>query len=135
MNHHKKKTATTDPSYRGGCHCGLVVWEINVDPRDATVLDCNCSICRKKGFLHLIVEPQDFRLLSGEEDLREYRFNTGEAVHKFCKNCGIHSFYIPRSHPDKIDVNARCIDAISPDELSIESFDGANWEENVEDIQ
>lgn len=120
---------------RGGCHCGEVVWEIDVDPRAEEILDCNCSICTQKGFLHLIVEPEKFRLLAGEENLREYRFNTGQAVHKFCEICGVHSFYIPRSHPDKIDVNIRCIEGISIDELSVEPFDGANWEENVEAIQ
>ncbi len=121
--------------FRGGCHCGRVVWEIDVDPRMETVLDCNCSICRDKGFLHLIVAPEDFRLLQGEDDLREYRFNTGTAVHKFCATCGIHSFYVPRSHPDKIDVNARCIDGVDIAELTVERFDGTDWEENVAEIQ
>ena len=99
------------------------------------MLDCNCSICRKKGFLHLIVDPERFRLLQGEEALKEYRFNTGEAVHKFCKHCGIHSFYTPRSHPDKVDVNARCIEGLDLSQLTVEPFDGANWEENVETIR
>lgn len=121
--------------FQGGCHCGQVLWEIDVDPRAETVLDCNCSICRKKGFLHLIVEPEDFRLIKGERHLEEYRFNTGKAAHKFCTACGIHSFYVPRSHPDKIDVNVRCIDGVDLAELSIEPFDGARWEENVDDIR
>lgn len=121
--------------FRGGCHCGRVLWEIDIDPRTEKVLDCNCSICRKKGFLHLIVDPSNFRLLAGHDALVEYRFNTGEALHKFCETCGIHSFYVPRSHPDKIDVNARCIQDLSLDQLSIETFDGANWEENVEEIR
>ena len=120
---------------RGGCHCGAVVWEIDVDPRTETILDCNCSICQAKGFLHLIVAPESFRLLKGKEALKEYRFNTGQAVHRFCTTCGVHSHYIPRSHPDKVDVNVRCIPGLPMDELTIEPFDGKNWEENVDEIQ
>ncbi len=121
--------------FRGGCHCGRVVWEIDVDPRQETVLDCNCSICAKKGFLHLIVAPEKFRLLEGEEMLREYRFNTGQAVHRFCGECGVHSFYTPRSHPDQVDVNVRCVQGLSLAELTIEPFDGQNWEDRVDEIR
>ena len=121
--------------FRGGCHCGRVVWEIDVDPRSRRVLDCNCSICRKKGFLHLIVKPEEFRLICGEEVLREYRFNTETAVHRFCGCCGVHSFYTPRSHPDQVDVNVRCIRGVALEELTVERFDGENWEERVEEIR
>lgn len=126
---------TESQTHRGGCHCGRIRWEVDADLHSTRILDCNCSICTKKGFLHLIVEPEDFRLLSGTGDLQEYRFNTGRAVHKFCAHCGIHSFYTPRSHPDMVDVNVRCIDDVDVDELEIESFDGQNWEDNVDDIQ
>lgn len=121
--------------FQGGCHCGHILWEIDVDPRAETVLSCNCSICRKNGFLHLIVEPDDFRLLKGQDSLREYHFNTETAVHKFCTTCGIQSFYVPRSHPDKIDVNVRCIDDIALPELTIEPFDGARWEDHIDEIR
>ena len=76
------------------------------------VTDCNCSICTKKGILHLIVPPERFELISGKDDLTTYQFNTRTAKHTFCKHCGIHPFYVPRSDPDKIDVNARCLDDI-----------------------
>lgn len=121
--------------FQGGCHCGAVVWEIDVDPRQGKVLDCNCSICRKKGFLHLIVAPEHFRLLHGAESLQDYRFNTGAALHRFCKHCGVHSFYTPRSHPDQIDVNLRCIPDLPLEELTIEPFDGQNWEHHIEEIR
>jgi hypothetical protein len=94
----------------------------------AWVVDCNCSICRKKGILHLIVPPEQFELLSGKDDLTTYQFNTNTAKHTFCKHCGIHPFYVPRSDPDKIDVNARCLDGVDPAELSPQPFDGKNWE-------
>ncbi len=120
---------------QGGCHCGEVVWEIDVDPRTETILDCNCSICQSKGFLHLIVAPESFRLIRGNEALKEYRFNTEQAVHRFCTTCGVHSFYTPRSHPDKVDVNVRCIPDLPLEELNIEPFDGKNWEQNVDEIR
>ncbi|HEX4351394.1 MAG TPA: GFA family protein [Polyangiales bacterium] len=71
---------------------------------------CNCSICAKKGFIHFIVAPDDFELIRGASALSEYRFNTGVAVHKFCRFCGVHPFYTPRSDPDKVDVNVRCLE-------------------------
>jgi hypothetical protein len=91
--------------------------------------ECNCSICIKKGFIHLIVPPEDFELLSGQAEVASYRFNTGTARHHFCRTCGIHSYYVPRSDPDKIDVNARCLDGVDPRTLRPAPFDGRNWEE------
>ena len=71
---------------------------------------------------------EQFELLSGADELATYRFNTGTAQHMFCTTCGMHPFYIPRSDPDKIDVNVRCIDDIDLTALSPKSFDGRNWE-------
>lgn len=122
-------------TYTGSCHCGAVAFEVTADIDDTTILDCNCSICRRKGFLHLIVESSQFEMLDGEDQLREYRFNTGQARHLFCSECGIHPFYIPRSHPDKVDVNLRCLPAIDLDGLEIERFDGQNWEDSVDNIR
>jgi len=108
--------------HRGGCHCRRVRFEVDA-PADIEALDCNCSICRMTGFLHLIVPAARFRLLSGEEALTEYTFNTGAAKHRFCKVCGVKSFYIPRSHPDGVDVNVRCLDAGTIASLKIVPFD------------
>jgi hypothetical protein len=85
-------------------------------------------MCTKKGILHLIVPPERFELLSGKDDLTTYVFNTGVAKHTFCRHCGIHPFYVPRSHPDKIDVNVRCIDDIDLAVIAPTPFDGRNWE-------
>lgn len=120
----------TDPSlriYRGGCHCGAVRFEIEA-PSRVTVQDCNCSLCAATGFLHLIVPATRFRLLSGSDQLTEYRFNTGVARHLFCKVCGIKSFYVPRSNPDGYSVNLRCLDRNQFEAVTIEPFDGQNWE-------
>lgn len=125
--------STGSDLYEGGCHCGAIRFRLRVATRKA--IDCNCSICRKKGFLHLIVPAEEFTLLSGEESLSTYTFNTGIARHYFCRVCGIHSFYRPRSHPDGIDVNLRCLDGDVLSDFTIEFFDGANWEENIEKIR
>ena len=114
----------------GGCHCGRVRFRVLADLDRVT--QCNCSVCTKKGFLHLIVPPEDFTLLRGEEDLATYEFNTRTAKHKFCRICGIHAFYVPRSDPDKIDVNVRCLDDIDLAAISPKSFDGRNWEASMQ---
>ena len=113
-------------TYEGGCHCGRIRFRVTADL--ARVSECNCSICTKKGILHLIVAPEHFELLSGQDELTTYRFNTGIARHTFCRVCGIHPFYVPRSDPDKIDVNARCLDGIDVAALKPQTFDGRNWE-------
>jgi hypothetical protein len=110
----------------GSCHCGRVRFRVTADLSHVT--ECNCSICSKKGFLHLIVPPERFELLSGKEALTTYRFNTGVARHTFCSICGMHPFYVPRSDPDKIDVNVRCLDGIDLSKIKPDSFDGKNWE-------
>ena len=116
---------TPDVVHRGGCHCARVRFEV-LAPSDIEALDCNCSICRMTGFLHLIVPASRFRLLSGEDALAEYTFNTGAARHRFCRHCGIKSFYIPRSHPDGVDVNVRCLDAGSVASMQVTVFDDAD---------
>lgn len=119
--------------YKGGCHCGAVAYELEA-PEHVVVQDCNCSICSKSGFLHLIVPKSQFRLLRGEEQLTTYTFDSGEAKHLFCKICGIKSFYIPRSNPDGIDVNVRCLNP-QPAQIDIEPFDGINWEQNAHKLK
>ncbi len=114
-------------THRGGCHCGRVRFEVRA-PARIRVSDCNCSICSKAGFLHLIVRAEHFKLLSGEEVLTTYTFNTGTAQHRFCSVCGIKSFYVPRSHPDGFSVNARCLDAGTVEEMTVAPFNGQEWE-------
>ena len=114
-------------TYRGGCHCGRVRFEVEAPPR-LEVLDCNCSMCSKTAYLHLIVAKAQFRLVMGADTLTDYRFNTGAARHLFCSVCGIKSYYVPRSHPDGYSVNARCLDDIALLELVVTPFDGRHWE-------
>ena len=113
--------------HNGGCHCGRVRFEV-IAPARLQVTDCNCSICSRCGYLHLIVPKSRFKLVSGAESLTEYQFNTGTAKHLFCTVCGIKSFYVPRSHPDGYSVNARCLDEGTVEAMSVTPTDGKNWE-------
>lgn len=113
--------------HAGGCHCGRVRFEVEA-PARIEVAECNCSICSKVGYLHLIVPADRFRLLEGREALTTYTFNTGIAQHYFCKHCGVKSFYIPRSHPDGVSVNARCLEGDTIESMSVRPFDGRHWE-------
>lgn len=118
-----------EKEYTGACHCGKVRFRARGDLLESTL--CNCSICVKKGFLHLIVPLSAFELLTGREELVSYRFNTGVAEHKFCRTCGIHPFYTPRSDPDKVDVNVRCLDDVDLSALEPQLFDGKHWKEAI----
>ncbi|MGB2926258.1 MAG: GFA family protein [Limnothrix sp.] len=118
--------------YQGGCHCGAVRFQVLI--KEQKTVDCNCSVCMKKGFLHVMVPKADFTLLKGRDFLTTYTFNTHQARHTFCRVCGIHAFYYPRSHPDGVDINLRCLDDDVLDQFEIESFDGQNWEDNISQI-
>ncbi len=118
-------------THTGGCHCGRVRFRVTA-PERLEVSDCNCSICHKMGYLHLIVPRSRFELTAGEDDLTTYTFNTETAKHYFCAVCGVKPFYVPRSHPDGYSVNARCLDPETVKGMRIIPFDGANWEANVE---
>ena len=117
-------------SHEGGCHCGAVRFRVTTADR-VTVQRCNCSICLRCGFVHLIVPGERFELLQGGDDLTDYRFNTGTARHLFCSHCGIKSFYVPRSNPDGYSINFHCIDEPRFKEVTWEDFDGQNWEQHA----
>jgi len=110
---------------RGGCHCQAVRFEAEVPEPPVPALDCNCSVCRMTGYLHVNVPHAQFELVSGGDALVSYRFGTGTAEHLFCRHCGVKSFYQPRSHPDCWSVNANCLDQAV--ELDVEKFDGRHW--------
>ena len=112
----------------GGCHCGAIRFEV-LAPDEIEAKDCNCSICRMTGFLHLIVESERFRLPAGADAIVTYSFNTGTAQHRFCSVCGIKSFYVPRFKPDGYSVNVRCLDDGQMRVKAIGLFDGQHWED------
>lgn len=122
---------TARRSYEGSCHCGRIRFRVEATLDSLTA--CNCTICGMKGFLHLIVPPEKFQLLAGQDDLTTYQFGTGTAKHTFCRICGVHPFYVPRSDPDKIDVNARCLADVDLSNVTLEQFDGRHWEQALRD--
>lgn len=115
--------------FEGSCHCQAVKFSIEA-PDTIEVERCNCSICKKSGYLHLIIPKRDFILHTAKEELSVYTFNTGIAKHYFCNTCGIKPFYIPRSNPDGMDINVNCLDT-RPKNINIVEFDGQNWEDNA----
>jgi len=121
-------------THRGGCHCGRVRFEV-IAPAKIEVSDCNCSICSKAGYLHLVVPAERFKLVAGADVLSTYTWNTGTAKHHFCSVCGVKSFYVPRSHPDGYSVNARCLDDFDAARCRIRPFDGAHWEQHVGELE
>ena len=129
MEEHAPSTAHV--THRGGCHCGAVAFEVDA-PAVIEALDCHCSICRMTGFRHLIVPRSRFRLLRGEDSLIDYRFGTGVALHRFCRKCGVKGFYVPRSHPDGVDVNVRCLDPAKIADTHVSLFDDNDRERSTQ---
>jgi hypothetical protein len=121
-------------THAGGCHCGKVRFEVDA-PAELEAHLCNCSICSMTSYLHLIVPAGRFRLLQGEEDLGTYTFNTKVAQHRFCTHCGIKSFYIPRSNPDGVSVNVRCLEPDTIAMVRVTDFDGQNWEKHADELK
>jgi hypothetical protein len=119
--------------HSGGCHCGRVRFEVEA-PAEIEAKLCNCSICSMTAYLHLIVPRDRFTLLAGEEDLTTYTFNTGVAQHRFCRACGIKSFYVPRSNPDGISVNVRCLQPDTIASVRVTTFDGRDWEAHAHEL-
>lgn len=115
--------------YQGSCHCGAIRFEVEA-PETIEADKCNCSICAKSGYLHLIVPGRAFTLLAGAESITTYTFNSGIAKHTFCQVCGVKPFYTPRSNPDGIDVNLNCLDT-KPKVINVTEFDGSEWEKHA----
>jgi hypothetical protein len=113
--------------HSGSCHCQAMRIEVEA-PADIEAYECNCSMCRRTGYLHLIVPASRFRLVSGADVQTCYTFNTGTAKHFFCRICGTRPYYVPRSNPDGFSVNVRCLDPSAIRSLRVLPFDGEHWE-------
>jgi hypothetical protein len=114
-------------THKGSCHCGRVTFEVDGDIKGA--MECNCSICRRKGALWHAAKDDQLRILSGEADLGVYQFNTMQAKHYFCRQCGVSPLSHPRIDPSLWVVNLRCVDGVDLATLPVQKFDGEHWEE------
>jgi hypothetical protein len=125
----KNKTKCTKIDLYGGCHCGKVRFKFKAH-NHLTVWTCTCSICVMKRNDHIIIPNTDFSLLTNPSFISEYRFNSKKAIHKFCKVCGVQSFYVPRSNQDGVGITKTCIEESSMLACTFESkvFDGKDWE-------
>ncbi|HVB78329.1 MAG TPA: GFA family protein [Candidatus Binataceae bacterium] len=105
--------------YSGGCHCGRNKFEVEGDLKK--VMDCNCSICTMRGYLHWGVLSQKLQLITPESNLATYTFKSGMVKHHFCPICGCAPLV---SSPDGVYVNARCLEGVDLTTLKVEPFDG-----------
>lgn len=113
-------------TYHGGCHCGAVRYQVELEL--GTVTACNCSICSKTGTLLTFAPAAAFTLEQGEDVLRDYQFGKHTIHHMFCSTCGIRSF-AHGTGPDGATmyaINVRCLDGVDADSLPAERFDGAS---------
>jgi hypothetical protein len=110
--------------YRGGCHCGRIAFEVEGDI--ARVIECNCSICTKRGYLLWFVPRAELRLATPEAELATYTFRTGRIRHHFCPSCGCAPFGVgtDQSGAARAAVNVRCLEGVDPSTLTIVPFDG-----------
>ncbi len=103
----------------GGCHCGAVRFTATADISKA--VECNCTICEKKGSLLSFISAEDFALVSGEDALTDYLFNKKTITHRFCSTCGVESF---AQSADGVMINLRCINGADLGAVERLAFDG-----------
>mgnify|MGYP001351082664 CR=1 FL=1 len=114
-----------EKKYYGGCHCKKVQYSFFC-PGEVSILVCNCSICEPYSYQHLIINHKRFTLITGQNFLRKYTFETKKAEHIFCTECGIKSYYQPRSHSNSFSINLNCVQN-PPIVKKIEEFNGKDF--------
>ena len=114
-------------TFRGSCHCGKIAYSVDEEP-PAKAMECNCSICRRKGYIHHFTTPEKFTLEGSRDDLQVYTFNRHAIRHQFCTTCGCAPFAEgtgPNGQP-MVEINLRCAEGIDVNALEISQFDGAS---------
>ena len=107
--------------YKGSCHCGAVNIEVETDLTN--IVQCNCSICKRKYAKMNLIHKDNFKIISGEENISKYEFGTMVAKHFFCKICGIYTHHARKSDPNGVGVNISCLEGIDPFETSSKILD------------
>ncbi len=120
--------------YLGSCHCEAIMFEF-YSKKVVELIKCNCSICYHNSYLHLIIPHKQFKLLKGKTKIKTYQFNKKLAEHYFCEDCGIKSFYQPRSHKDSYSINYNSIKKPAPNIDKIINFNGKNFEASLDLIK
>jgi hypothetical protein len=115
-------------AFTGSCHCGNVLFSVDADP-PARAMSCNCSHCRRKGFLLAFIAPEQLTVSQGRDALKTYLFNKHAIAHQFCTTCGVEPFAEGKGPGGKTmcAVNLRCVPAIDLDALEIQKVDGASF--------
>lgn len=123
----EEPSSSVPPAVYGSCHCRAVQFTVELTSNSITALDCNCSVCAKKGYLHLAVPKERVTLTAGSmEQMTTYRFGTDVARHTFCSTCGVQAIYTPRSNPECYSVNIRCLE-LPGEKVRIEKLDGKTF--------
>ena len=109
---------------KGSCHCGKVRFEVDADISKG--LACNCSMCQRKGTLLIFVPEDKFKLLAGEDSLKDYQFGKKHIHHNFCSTCGVTPFAYGSAPDGSVmkAVNLRCIDDIDLTKVEVQNHDG-----------
>ena len=124
----KKLTYRTKKMRKLTCHCEGVEIQVKI-PEEGfkKIMRCNCSLCKRKGYIIGVIGPDDLKVIKGEKLLKLYQYHTKTAKHYFCSNCGIHTHNNPRSNPKIYGINVACVEGINPFELKNVSInDGEN---------
>lgn len=113
--------------YSGGCQCGAISYEVDVDLE--STITCNCSRCQRMGFVLAFAPVEQFQLKSGEDKLTEYLFNNKMIRHLFCNICGVESFAYGNM-PDgsqTVAINVNCLSGVDPRSLDSQHVDGKSY--------
>ena len=113
--------------HKASCHCGAVVFEIDLPDGLAAPYRCNCSLCRRKGAIMSAVPLASITILQGQDALTLYQFNTHTAKHYFCSHCGIYTHHQRRANPNEYAFNVACLEGVNPYEIAdVVMFNGIN---------
>ncbi|MDO5647144.1 GFA family protein [Paracoccus sp. (in: a-proteobacteria)] len=110
----------------GACHCGAVTFRVRLRDGLNSARRCTCSLCRMRGAVVVSARLADIQILTGQDHLTLYQFNTGVARHYFCKTCGVYTHHQRRSNPEEYGINLACLDGQTPFLEQVDVMDGVN---------